>query len=244
MSISGDDNNIKVWNVINWNLLCDIKNINSKGSLHSAYFLNDNNITYIATSNDNYNNSESIKIFDFNGNKIKEIHQSNHRTFLLDIYYDKTENKNYIITGNYGSCISYDYNENNFYHNYYEDVEAIEDHDSIVIINNGGVIKLIDSSEDGYLRIWNFHSGILIKKLFVSKLKLFGICLWNNYYIYVACDDKTIKLIDLNKNRVVNTLMSNNDLINMKTAFHSEYGYCLITQEWRKNKIQLWTNKI
>ena len=244
MSISADDNNIKVWNPNNWNILCEIKSINNKGSLYSAYFINDNSKIYIVTSNDNYNNSELIKIFDFNGSKIKEIKNSNHRTFLLDIYYDKNLNKNFIITGIYGSCISYDYNENKIYNNYLdEDVEP-GDHDSIILINDDGLIKMIESSEDGYVRIWNFHFGDLMNKIFVSEMKLYGICLWNKDFIYVTCDDKTLKLVDLNRNIVVNNLTKNNDLINVKKVLHYEYGYCLITLEWRKNKIQLWINKI
>ena len=67
ISISPDDNNIRLWNVNNWECLTNITNINESGILYSACFLNDNNKSYILTSNFNRDgNPEPIKIFDFN----------------------------------------------------------------------------------------------------------------------------------------------------------------------------------
>ena len=61
---------------------------------------------------------------------------------------------------------------------------------SIVINNNKGIIYLIASILDGYIRIWNFHSGENIKNIEVLEIKrieddLRGICLWDNEYLYV-----------------------------------------------------------
>ena len=249
MSISSIDNNIKVWDINKWNLLCDIKNINNKGSLHSACFLNlkieNNYINYIITCNDNYYNSELIKIFDFNGNKIKEINNSNDRTFFIDCYYDNIKGKYYIITGNNSYIKSYDFNENKIYHKYCDKNDGEdgdkEDHDSIIIINEE-ITKILESSEDGNIRIWNFHSGILLKKISISQSKLYGICLWNNNYLIVSCDDKTLKIIDFKREIIINNLMGNETIINIKTIIHPKYGKCLITQDWR-NQIKLWINK-
>ena len=254
ISISSDDNNIKLWNINNWNIICNIKNINSKGSLHSACILNLKDIKkdYIITSNDNYNNSELIKLFDFNGIKIKEINDSNNRTFFIDTFYDNKLKKVFILTGNCGYIKSYDYNENKVYHKYSDindnnnndnenDINA-EDHDCIIIMNNDNIVKIIESSEDGKIRIWDFHSGYLLNKIFVSEHKLYGICLWNKDYIFVASDDKTLKLIDLEKKIIINNLMENSAIINIKKIFHPKYGNCLVTQDWR-NQIKLWINK-
>ena len=44
---------------------------------------------------------------------------------------------------------------------------------------------MIESSYDGNIRVWNFHSGELIQKIFVSKYQLNVICLWdNNLYFF------------------------------------------------------------
>ena len=63
------DNNIKLWNINNYECLIDIKNINKKGWMYSACFLKENNKNYIITSNYNSSDCEFIKVFDFNGNK-------------------------------------------------------------------------------------------------------------------------------------------------------------------------------
>ena len=50
ISISSDDNNIKLWNANNFECLLDIKNIYKKPYLNSACFLNDNNNICIVSS--------------------------------------------------------------------------------------------------------------------------------------------------------------------------------------------------
>ena len=86
LSISLLDNNIKLWNVKNWNCLLDIKNIKNCGKLYSACFLNDKNKIYILTSNSyiywKRDGNEFIKVYDFKGNKLKEIKDSNEPTFF------------------------------------------------------------------------------------------------------------------------------------------------------------------
>ena len=121
ISISSKDNNIKLWNVENLVCLCDIQSIYNEGGLSSACFLNDNNKNYIISSNDNYYiykldySNESIKVYDFKGNIIKKIYNSEYPTFFIDSYYDKKLNKNFIIIGNKGNVKSYDYNKNEIY---------------------------------------------------------------------------------------------------------------------------------
>ena len=140
ISISSDDNNIKLWNFLNLELMLNIKNIYNSGYLFSACFLNNNNQNYIITCHDNQN-SESIKVFDFKGKKIKEINDSKERTLYIDIYYDNNLCKNYIITGNRGYVKSYNYNENISYHKYSEKSNNNDlGHISIIIIKKNGVI--------------------------------------------------------------------------------------------------------
>jgi len=86
--------------------------------LDSSCFLSQNNNIYIITTNYNEGNSEPIKIFDLNGQKINKINISNIITFFIDTYYDIILSKYYIITGNSNYSKSYEYNENNLYHKY------------------------------------------------------------------------------------------------------------------------------
>jgi hypothetical protein len=245
MSISSDENNIKIWNFKNWDCLCNIENINNNGSLYSAGLLYHNNLFYIITSNDNYNHSECIKVYNFDGNKISEIKDSNERTFFIEIYYDNKSSTNYIISGNNGYIKSYDYINNKIYYkyydkNYYNDIDDnFFSHDSVIINNNRDLVKMVESSEDGNVRIWDFHSGVLLNRIKVGDDKLFGICLWSNNYLFAGSDDKSIKIIYLKRNVIINNLKENNTVITIKKILHPKYGECLISNNWR-GQIKTW----
>ena len=243
LSISTDDNNIKLWNINDFQCLINIKNINQKGFLFSACLLKENNNSYILSSNSNLNDCESIKVFNFKGNKINEINDSKNSTYFIDTYYDYRLSKNYIVTGNIGCVKSYDYSRNKLYHKYCDNNNKLEHHS--IIINNSEIvmIKLIESSVDGNIRIWNFHSGELLNKLKVCDTYLNGICIWNNDYIFVGCSDKSIKLIKLKKLIIVKYLNGHNKTVStIKKINHPQYGDCLISQGY-DNQIKLWINK-
>ena len=244
ISISDKDNNIKIWNINDWNCILNIKNIYKNGGIDSVCFLNDNNKNYIITSNDDCKrNPESIAIFDFKGKKLKEIKDSNYDTYYIDTYYDNKLSKNFIITGNDGYVKSYDYNSNRTYFKYCDyDNKA---HLSIKININEDIVKMIESSLDGNIRIWNFHSGLLLKKIKVNNYGLFGICLWNRKYLFVGSDDNTIKLIELKNGKVIMSLTChNNYVVTIKKIYHPKYGECFISQGLKNEQIKLWKNKI
>ena len=78
-------------------------------------------------------------------------------------------------------------------------------------------MQLIESSEDGHIRIWDFDLGILIKKIKIGNNFICGICLWNNDYLFVGCEDKKIELIDLNKGiNIKNLIRHHNSVITIK----------------------------
>ena len=127
------------------------------GKTYSACFLdinnNNNNQYYIATSN--WNDKEKsgpIKIFNFNGEKIKEIkdyiNNENDRTFFLGTFFDIESSKNYIISGNKGYCKSYDFNNNKLYHKYYDEGDE-RAHLSFIIYEKDSILQLIESGKDG-----------------------------------------------------------------------------------------------
>ena len=149
--------NLKIWDINN-NYECKLE-LSKESFLSSACFLNDKNQIYIATAYfESAIKSKPITIFDLNGNKVKEINDSNEGKFYIEVY--NKNSKNYIITANSGSSISYDYSKNKVY-NVYTDGD-IKYHKSILVTNDN---KLIISSEDGTLKIFNFNSGKLLKKI-------------------------------------------------------------------------------
>ena len=245
ISISCKDNNIKLWNVYNLELIKNIENVNKEGELDSACFLTDNNRNYIISCNDIEDKkfSEPIKVFDFNGQKTKEINNSNERSFFIDSYYDKKNNKNYIITSNKGYAKSYDFQENQIYH-LYQDTDN-RGHFSLIIYNNKNIVKLIESVCDGNIRVWNFHTGKLLQKINVSNFRLYGLCLWNEDYIFVGCEDKSIKLIEVKTGKIVKILNDHNqDVVTIRKIYIPQYGECLLSQGWNEETIKIWCNPI
>ena len=245
ISLSQSDNNLKLWNINNYECLVNIEKVNEIGCLSSACFLNMNNIIYIISSNSNkYNNNiEFIKIFDLNGNKVKEIDNSDFSTCFIDTYYDKNVAKNFIITGNRGFSQSYDYNGNKIYFKYCDDNKETTYHMSIIIDDTDKIIKMIESSCAGIIRIWDFHTADLLNKIQINKEWLYSICLWNKDYLFVGCFDKNIKLIELKTKKIIMDFEGHTEkVLTIKKIIHPKYGECLISQNANKSHIKLWVN--
>ena len=234
------ENNIRLFDAIDFKCILNIPHIYNKGYLFSSCFLNQDNNNYIITSNCNWiGNSENIKIFDFNGNKIKEINSSFDKTVNIDTYYDKVKSKNYIIAGNYYYSKSYDYIKNELYQKNCDNENG--SHGINIINDSEEIIQLIDSCIDGNIRIFNFHSGLLLKKILICNNILFAICLWSNDYLFVGCDDNTIKLVDLKNELIIKSLIGHeNRIISIKKLNLFKYGECLISQGWKSDQIKLW----
>ena len=243
---SSDDNNIKLWNFNNFDCILSIKNVNKSKYLFSVCILNINSQNYILTSNWDSTNKdiESIKVFDFIGNKIKEINNSNDITNFIDSYLDIQSSKNFIITGNKGYVKSYDYNKNKIYYKYYDNDDN-EDHYSVIIYNIKDKINLIESSTKGIIRIWNFNSGELLNKIKINNEKnesFYGICLWNYEYLFVGSNDKTIKLIKIKEGKIIKNFNEHIGTVKtIKKIKHPKYGECLISLG-EDGKIKLWAN--
>jgi hypothetical protein len=244
LSISDDDNIIKIWTIYGNNtidFLFEIK-ANQVGYLYSACILKENNNLYIISSNSCSGDSENIKVFDLKGEKIKEINNSNDTTNYIDIYYDNKSSKNYILTCNEGYIKSYDYNNNDVYKQYSDNEE--NGGYSAIIRENNEISEIIESSYDGFIRIWNFHSAELLKKIKINDDCLKEICMWNNEYIFVGCEDKTIKIIDINNEKIIKDLKGHkNEVISIKIINHPKYGKSLISQGSGNDSIKLWICK-
>ena len=241
LSIAANSRNVRLWDIKNWELLTDITKIYKTGYLYSASFLIDDNKYYIVTCNSS-KKSECIKIYDFYGIQSKEICNSNEDTYFIDTYYDKKLLKYFILTGNIGYVKSHDYSENKLYYKYYDKGNNMG-HDSIIIDDSKGVIKLIESSGDGFIRIWKFHNGQLLNKISIGNFELRGLCLWNRNYLFVGCTDYTIKLVEMENGIVIKSLTGyQNEVCTIKKIRHPTFGECLLSQGWENEQIKLWVN--
>ena len=261
LSISSENNELKIWNINNFECILHLKDVNENQYLNSACILNENNQNYIITSNCNwYKKSDPIKVFDFNGNKIKEINNSNDVTFFIDTHYDKNNYQIYILTATSLNVKSYDYKNNKIYKVYddnYSDKDIDNEfhlndnyHRSLIIYESENLVKLAESCVDGHIRIWDFHSGKLLNKILIQKdLDLIGLCLYKNKYLFIGREDENMKLIDLNKGFIITIstdyyrFNDNINIITIKTINHPKYGECLITQTRNIGKIKLWVIK-
>ena len=242
MSISSFDNNIKLWDANKWECILNINNVNDIGSIYSACFLYDKkkeNIYIVSSNYVLFYDSGPIKIFDFNGTKLKEINDSKRDVCFIDTYYDKKSSINYIVSGNIDSVYSYDFVNNKIYNKYDDNDKQF--HRNIIIKEYNKTVNLIESSDDGNIRIWNFHNSLLLNRIKVNDNPLNGICLWEKDYLFVGCRENKIKLVDLNSGKIVLILEGhNNNISTIKAINHPLHGKCLLSQGWLKDQIKIW----
>ena len=243
ISISSEDNCLKLWNINNLECLLNLQSVNKEGFLFSACMLNNLGTNYIITSNCMWNNTpEAIKVFDLNGKKIKEIKDSIDAILFLDIYYDKKLCKNYIVSGSLNGVSSYDFNKGELYHKYFDNY--ISYHCSIIVTEQEKIVKLIESSTDGHIRIWNFHSPELLNKIKINNNWLYGICLMSQKYLFVGCTNNIIKFIDIEKGKIIKDLIGHNSrIICIKKINHPNFGDCILSQGYKNGQIKLWIPK-
>lgn len=240
ISISDRDNNLKLWNVNNWECIIEISNVNNNGFLCSACLLNEKDNIYIISSNCNmHGETEKIKVFDLEKNIIKEINDSDEKIYFIDSYYDKQNDKLYLLTGNMNYIKSYDYNQNNLFNRYFENESGV--HISIITNFQNNLLTLIESCSHGFIKIWNFQSAELLNKIKVDNDWIFGICLWDENYALVACKFKKIKLINLSKGIIENVLDGHNSgIFTIKKIIHPYLGECILSQGYENDQIKLW----
>ena len=254
MFIIGIKNCIKIWDAYNWECILTIKDIYKEGNIYSSLLINDNinhNIYIIASNCTLFKDSQPLKIFDLKGNFIKEIPDSKSKTFFLDIFDDIKNSKKYIISVNKEFIMSFDYEKNSLYKKYSDKPKENKKinydgyfYSSVINIFDDNIVQLIVSGDDGFLRIWDFHRGNIIKKIETDKNCIYSLCLWNESYLFCACEDATIKLIDLNAGVIINELKSHMKMVcTIKKIIHPYFGECLISQGFRKDQILIWRNK-
>ena len=264
LSISADNSNIKIWELNSWNCVFNIEKIYDEGFVYSACFLMDNNQILIVASHYSKKCSEYIKIYDLNGNKKKEIYESDDETCFIDSFYDTKMSKNYIITGIYKSVKSFDYKNNRLYYEYKDKQNCHTNHTCIIIDQKDNIIRLIESSSGGYIRIWDFYTGLLLNRISSSR-SINCICLWNDEYLFVGCQKGIIRLLDLNNYKYIkdftidfyinnnqdhlfdnnNYLLYENKILTIKKIVIPNYGGCLIICHGsKKNYIKMFKNNI
>ena len=141
--------------------------------------------------------------------------------------------------------------DNKIYHKYFENSDNGNDSDSensdesmrsennIIIYKEDEIIKLIDLYEEGFVRIWNFHSAELLRK--IDVIGIYSICLWNNQYLFMGCGDYAIRLIELKNGNIIKSFLGHEGFVNnIRKVIHPKYGECLASQSAYQGAIKLW----
>ena len=233
---------VKIWDIGTWSCICNINKIYQKGNMYSVCILFDEfqKESYIFTSSD----SDYIKIWDFKGNFIKNINKTNNNeNYFIDTYYDNREYKYYLISGEMKCVKAYELNTHQLFRTY-SDGNSFCEHVSAFICEQGGIVKLVESEFYGSVRIWNFHSGNIIKKIDICRrIPLVSMYLWNENYLLVSCVDNTIKLVDFKNYALIKSFSGhNNEVCTIKKIVHPTFGECLLSQGLANEQIKMWVN--
>jgi len=241
LSIADKIKNIRIWDIKTLNCILNIDQVYSNGFLFSACFLIDeiNKKNYVISIN---YNSEPLKIFSLEGNNLySQIKDFEHKIYAVDTFFNKLERKYYIILGCETCIMSLNFEEQTLYKTY-SDYKSDCLHMYFSINCKDNKVYLIDSDLKGYIRIWDFNTGKMLKKyLLGEKLKLRGICLWDENYVFVGASDKFIKLVDLKNGEVVDNLRCYDNVTTIKKIYSYKFGECLLLQGRSNNgQIKLW----
>ena len=242
LSGSNEDYSVKIWDLETWSSICNINKIYQKGNMYSVCILFDEyqNESYIYTSSD----IDFIKIYDFNGKFINNINKTNNNEiFFIDTFYDKRDYKYYLISGEMRCVKSYELNTHQLFR-IYNDNNSYCEHLSAFVYIQGGITKLVESEFFGSVRVWNFHTGNLIKKIDICRrIPLVSMCLWNENYLLVSCVDYTIKLVDFKNYALIKSFTGhNNEVCTIKKIIHPTFEECLLSQGLYNEQIKLWVN--
>ena len=239
--------NIKLWEFNNLSCIVSIEKAHRAGFIFSLCILPLKNNNYIISSSGS--DFENIRIWDYKGNKVKEINNSKERTGYIDVYHFSTNDLNYIIIANYGNIKSYIFESNELYKIYQDNSEEKNDHSNFIIFDKEkpkNEIILIDSCFDGYIRLWDFHNEILLKKIKCCKneIQLRTICLNDDNYLFIACDkENNIKIIDLYQRNIISCVkVKTNEILTIKAINHNIYGNCILVKGILKDNIKLYTS--
>ena len=244
MTISCADRNIKLWDSLNWECILDLKHLYHEGFIYSSAFLEYSDEIYLVATNYNYYNSPGfVEIYDLNKKLLKKLNGSNENTSYVDTYNEKINSKyHYIITGNSNRVVAYIYETNTIFKQYKDNYN--NNHLSIILHQSEDCLKLIESCYDGNIRIWNFYTGALIIKIQIGNNWLYGVCVWNDSFLFVGCSDKTIKLVELKEGFIAKNMKGhNNSVLTIKKIKHPKYGNCLISQGYNEDQIKIWICK-
>ena len=231
---ASSDSSIKLWKIRTLECFLEIK-APIENKLISACLFKDKNQYFIAV----VHQIRNLRVFDMNGKKIKEFLKSERYGNFFENYFDKKSSKNYFLYCGIGFLESYDYHKGKLFNKYVKDKEDNHPYYHFVVYDNGVKARLIAAFSKGIIRIFNFNSAELLSEIGVEQ-KFSSLCLWNNNYLFVVNEKCSMKLIDLEKEKIIKTFPKEAENgIFAKMFHHPIYGKCILSQH-KDETIKLW----
>ena len=189
------------------------------------------------------NQIRNIRVFDMNGKNIKEFQKSERFGQYFDSYFDKITSKNYLLYCGIGFLESYDYNKGKLFNKYAKKMDNNNnDYYHFIIYDNWVKVRLITAFSTlikRIIRIFNFNSIELLSEIKTEK-NFSSLCLWNNNYLLVANENCSLKLMDLEKEKIIKIFPKESEKgIYIKMFQHPFYGKCILSQH-KDETIKLW----
>lgn len=245
LTASCTDRVVKVWDIANnWSCICHLQNTHDWGDVRSVCIINsvEQKKNFLLTSS--HNIVEPIKIWDYStmeGKFVDKIKDSSDDEFtcFIEGFYDKDNSKKtFVISGNQDMFKSFDFEGNHLYQRY-RDPECFNVHPS-GIVKYSRKTELIESCWDGFVRIWDFHTGTMLKKIKIG-VWVNGLCLWNDGVVFAGGDDGMLKMIDLKKGNVEKNFEGHiGRCASVKKIRGEKNQEYLITQGYENDQIRLW----
>ena len=223
---SSYDKSVKVWNVEKMDRpLLTIENAHSNGYIFTSCILSHEKLkeNFIITGADD----EGVKFFDFKGKFLDKKVNMHDYINLLDFYYEKNENKYYVIIANSHDIRAYEFYDLSNYKTFIE--REASSHAHVVVRESENKVHLIDSDMKGFIHIWDFNTEECLKTIFVQTI-INGICLWDDQHVICTGRDQKIKVVDLKEGRIVRVLTGHDkETLSVQKINLSKYGDCLVS---------------
>ena len=237
---SSYDRSVKVWDYNQSSYILNILNAHAGYYMYSVCILFNlqENSNYIITSSSN----DKMKVWDFKGKLLRSFGQDTDSTYFIDTYYSKSKKQHYIINANNTDVKCYYFDKGILYQKYKGTPQTW--HMSVIVNEIKDKELLIESDGCGRIRVWDFHTAILLKNILAhSSVNLRGICLWNDKYLFASGNDYQVKLFDLEEGKFIKSFKAHTATVcTIEKIMHPKYGGCLISQAL-DGKLKLWAPK-
>ena len=215
---SSYDNSIKLWDVYKKEKILSIENAHDNIHFYNYFRVNSvclivqknkdnnnnkNNMKKIKNINDEFNIVSScvedpyLKIWNSKGKLINKFICND--VYYVDWIHDNRKDLSFIICGSNKKSFSFNLLTNSLYKIYKKEKNE-SNHESLLVTEINKILCLIESSFNGFVNIFHFHKGSLLKEIYLGNISIRGMCLWNENYLLVSGSDY-IHLLDIKEKK-------------------------------------------